>query len=49
MVLHFKILIFSKFFEKYSVSGFALLSELGLKVVELNSELNSASSDTIFD
>ena len=47
--LHPEILIFSNFFEKYTVSGFAILSELGLKMVELNSELNSASNDTIFD
>ena len=49
MALYLKTLIFSNFFENFSASGFAILSELGLKVVELNSELHSASNDSIFD
>ena len=49
MALRPEILIFLDFFEKYLVSGFAILSELSLKVVELNSASNSASNDTIFD
>jgi hypothetical protein len=44
-----EILIFPVFFAKYSASGFAILSELSLKAVELDIELNSASNDTIFD
>jgi hypothetical protein len=40
---------FSDFFTKYSVSGFAIPSELSLKAVELDVELSSASNDTIFD
>jgi hypothetical protein len=40
---------FFRFFAKYSASGFAILSELSLKAVELDVELNSASNDTIFD
>jgi hypothetical protein len=40
---------FLDFFEKYLASGFAILFELSLKVVELNSAINSASNDTIFD
>jgi hypothetical protein len=41
---------FSRFFSpKYSASGFAILSELSLKAVELDVELNSTSNDTIFD
>ncbi len=49
MALHLEILIFSDFCAKYLVSGFAILSELSPKVFELNSALNSASNDTIFD
>jgi hypothetical protein len=49
MALHPEILIFLEFFAKYSASGFAILSELSLKAVELNVELNSASNDTIFE
>ena len=49
MVLHLEILIFSDFFAKYLAFGFAILSELSLKVVELNSALNSASNVTIFN
>ena len=49
MTIHLKILIFSDFFARYLASGFAILSELSLKVVELNSTLNSAWNDTIFD
>jgi hypothetical protein len=44
-----EILTFLHFFAKYSASGFAILSELSLKAVELDVELNSASNDTIFD
>ena len=46
MALHSEILIFSK---SNLVFGFAILSELSLKVVEFNSALNSASNDTIFN
>jgi hypothetical protein len=49
MALHPEILISPYFFAKYSASSFAILSELSLKAVELNVELNSASNDTIFD
>jgi len=49
MALSAEILIFLDFFEKYLASGFAILPELSLKVVELNSALNSASNDTVFD
>jgi hypothetical protein len=49
MTLHPEILIFRDFFAKYSASGFAILSELSLKAVELNVVLNSALNDTIFD
>ena len=49
IVLHPKILIFSGFCEKYLASGLAISAELSLKLVELNSGLNSASNDTIFD
>ena len=49
MALHPEILIFSDFFKKYLASGLAILSVLNLKVVVLNSALNSASNDTIFD
>jgi len=48
MALPAEILIFLDFFEKYLALGFAILPELSLKVVELNSALNSASNDTIF-
>jgi hypothetical protein len=49
MALHPEIMIFPDFFAEYSASGFAILSELSLKAVELDVELNSASNDTIFD
>jgi hypothetical protein len=49
IAFHPEILIFPEFFAKYSASGFAILSELSLKAVELNVELNSASNDTILD
>jgi hypothetical protein len=41
---HPEILIFSNFFANYSAPGFAILSELSLKAVELLVELNSASN-----
>jgi hypothetical protein len=41
------ILIFPDFFAKYSASGFAILSQLSLKAVKSDVELNSASNDTI--
>jgi hypothetical protein len=47
--LYPEVLIFPYFCAKYSASGFAILSELSLKAVELDVELNSASNDTIFD
>ena len=37
LALDLKILYFSKIFEKYLVSGFAMLLELRLKMVELDS------------
>jgi hypothetical protein len=49
MALYPEIRICPDFFTKYSASGFAILSELVLKAVELYVELNSASNDTIFD
>jgi hypothetical protein len=47
--LYLEILIFRDFFAKYSASRFAILSELSLKAIELDVELNSAPNDTIFD
>jgi hypothetical protein len=49
MACHPEILIFSNFFANYSASGFAIISELSLKAVELDVELNFASNGTIFD
>jgi hypothetical protein len=48
MALHPEIPVFPSFFAKHSASGFAILSELSLKAVELDVELSSASSDTFF-
>jgi hypothetical protein len=48
MALHYEILTFPDFFAKYSAAGFAILSELSIKAVQLDVELNSASNNTIF-
>jgi hypothetical protein len=47
MALHPEILIFPDFFAKYSASGFAILSKVSLKAVELDVELSSAANGTI--